>query len=219
MKGIIGKKLGMTQVYDSTGAIQPVTVIEAGPCTVLALRTVKKNGYSAVQLGFGKRKAKNVSKAVLGHVAAAGLKDTPPAEISEFRLAADPEMAIGDRLTAAIFAENEFVDITGVTKGKGFQGVVRRYGFKGGPATHGSGFHRRPGSIGMKAHPGRVLKGKRMGGRMGADQRTTQNLKVVKVRADENLLLVLGAVPGPNGGTVMVRSALKKKPAVPATTK
>ncbi|MEI8078395.1 MAG: 50S ribosomal protein L3 [bacterium] len=219
MKGIIGKKLGMTQVYDSTGAIQPVTVIEAGPCTVLALRTVKKDGYSAVQLGFGKRKAKNVSKAVCGHVAAAGLKDTPPAKISEFRLAADSELAIGDQLTAAIFAENEFVDISGVTKGKGFQGVVRRYGFKGGPATHGSGFHRRPGSIGMKAAPGRVLRGKHMGGRMGADTRTTQNLKVVKVRADENLLLVLGAVPGPNGGTVMVRSALKKKPAVPATTK
>jgi len=210
MKGIIGKKLGMTQVYDSTGHVHPVTVIEAGPCTVLAQRTKEKDGYTGLQLGYGARKAKNVSHAVRGHVAAAGLKEQPPAVIREVRLAENPAQAVGEKITVSIFAENEYVDITGITKGRGFQGVVRRYRFAGGRASHGGGWVRRGGSIGMKARPGKVHKGKRMPGHMGVEQRTIQNLKIIKVRADENLLLVEGAIPGPNGGTVMIRNARKK---------
>lgn len=210
MKGIIGKKLGMTQVYDSKGQVQPVTVIEAGPCTVLALRKQAENGYSALQLGFGLGKAKNTSAAEKGHVKAAGLSDTPPAEIREIRLDKDPENAVGDKVCAAIFADNEFVDIVGITKGKGFQGPVRRFGFKGGRASHGGGWTRRGGSNGCKARPGKVHKNKRMAGHMGVVRRTTQNLQIVKVRAEENLLLIRGAVPGPNGGTVVVFSAVKK---------
>jgi len=210
MKGIIGKKLGMTQVYDSTGHVHPVTVIEAGPCTVLALRTKEKHGYAGLQLGFGSRKAKKVSKAECGHLIEAGLKELLPTVVREVRLEDNPAQSVGEKITAAVFAENEFVDVTGITKGKGFQGVVRRHKFAGGRASHGGGWVRRGGSIGMKARPGKVHKGKRMAGHMGVDRRTVQNLKVIKVRADENLLLVEGAIPGPNGGTVLVRSARKK---------
>lgn len=212
MKGIIGKKLGMTQVYDKAGHARPVTVIEAGPCTVMAVRTAKTHGYAAIQLGFGVRKAKNVSLAERGHAKAAGLQDTPPAVLREVRLREDPTCAVGDKVTAAAFAPDEFIDVVGVSKGKGFQGVVRRHGFKGGRASHGGGWVRRGGSIGMKARPGRVLKGKRMPGHMGTDRITVQNLQIVQVRPEENLILVQGAVPGPTGATVLVLSALKKQP-------
>lgn len=209
-KGILGKKLGMTQVYDENGTRIPVTVIEVGPCPVLALRTQGQDGYSAIQLGFGARKAKNTSKAVRGQVRAAGLENTPPAVIREVRLDNDPEVKVGDVLKADLFAKGEVVDISGVTKGRGFQGVVRRWRFAGGRASHGGGWIRRPGSIGMKVPPGRTLRGQRMGGHMGNVNRTVQNLRVVDVRPADDVIFVRGAVPGPNGGTVMVRSAIKQ---------
>lgn len=208
-KGIIGKKLGMTQVYDENGTRVPVTVIEVGPCPVLALRMQGHDGYSAMQLGFGQRKAKNTTKAVRGQVRAAGLEDTPPALIREVRLDSDPEVKVGDVLKADVFVKGDFVDISGVTKGRGFQGVVRRWRFAGGRASHGGGWVRRPGSIGMKVAPGRVFPGKHMGGHMGNVTRTVQNLRVVDVRLADDVILVSGAIPGPTGGTVMVRSAVK----------
>lgn len=209
-KGIIGKKLGMTQVYNDDGQIVPVTVIEVGPCKVLALRTADRDGYSAVQLGFGSRKVKNTSKAVLGHVTPAGLQEAPPAVIREVRLDEDPGAAVGDDMNADVFAVDEYVDVVGRTKGRGFQGVVRRWNFGGGRASHGGGWTRRTGSIGMCVSPGKVYKGRKMPGQMGHVQRTVQNLRIVGVRLDDNLLLVKGAVPGPNGGMVLVRSAVKK---------
>lgn len=210
MKGIIGRKLGMTQVFRDPGRLVPVTVIEAGPCPVLFLRTQDRDGYSAVQLGFGRRKPKNVSKAVLGHVRKAGLHETPPAVCREIRLDADADSAVGDSIDAATFSSGEYVDVTGTSKGRGFQGVVRRHNFGGGRASHGGGWTRRPGSIGMCVNPGRVYKGRKMPGQMGNKRCTVQNLEIVDVRPDDNLILVKGAVPGPNGGIVLVRSAIKK---------
>ena len=209
-KGMIGRKLGMTQVYAEDGTAVPVTVIEIGPCPVLALRTNERDGYSAVQLGFGTRKAKNVSKAVRGHVRAAGLEDTPPATIREVRLDGDADGKVGDVLKADLFAKDEFVDVTGRSKGRGFQGVVKRWRFAGGRASHGGGWTRKPGSIGMCVSPGKIFKGKKMPGHMGSVQRTVQNLRVVEVRPDDDIIFVRGAVPGPNGGTVMVRNAVKR---------
>lgn len=211
MKGLIGKKVGMTQVYDETGKIVPVTVIEAGPCVVTELKTRSRDGYSAVQLGFGARKSKNVSKAVAGHCAKAGLSDKLPSVLREFRTEADSELALGSVLNADVFTADDFLDVTATTKGRGFQGVVRRYRFGGGRASHGGIWTRRPGSIGCREWPGNVIKGKRMPGHMGNVRRTVQNLKVVRVMADENVLLVRGAVPGPNGGTVLLREAIKAK--------
>jgi large subunit ribosomal protein L3 len=210
MKGIIGKKLGMTQVYTEDGRFVPVTVIEAGPCPVLALRTAEKNGYSAVQLGFGSRHPKNASRALLGHVAAAGVAEAPPAVIREIRLDQDPAQGVGDTITADSFAADEYVDVVGRTKGRGFQGVVKRWRFGGGRASHGKSGVRRPGSIGMCVKPGHVIKGKRMPGHMGNARRTVQGLQIVEVRSDDNLIFVRGAVPGPNGGVVVVRAACKK---------
>jgi large subunit ribosomal protein L3 len=188
----------------------PVTVVEAGPCTVIARRTQQRDGYSALQLGFGSRRVSRVSKAVRGHLRAAAQADTPPEQIREVRLSEDPQANVGDKLTVSTFAKDEFVDVTGVTKGRGFAGVVKRWRFAGGRASHGGGWVRRPGSIGMKTWPARVYKGRRMGGHMGNVRRTVQNLRVVDVRPDENLLLVRGAIPGANGGFILVRSACKK---------
>lgn len=210
MKGIIGKKLGMTQIYTEDGRVVPVTVIEAGPCPVLALRTAEKNGYSALQLGFGSRHPKNVTKAQLGHVAAAGVADAPPAIIREVRFDEDSEKGVGDTVTADSFAVDEYVDVTGRTKGRGFQGVVKRWRFGGGRASHGKSGVRRPGSIGMCVKPGHVIKGHKMAGHMGSARRTVQGLQIVEVRADDNLIFVRGAIPGPNGGVVVVRNACKK---------
>ncbi|MGN0892524.1 MAG: 50S ribosomal protein L3 [Oligosphaeraceae bacterium] len=209
-KGLIGKKLGMTQIFNEQGALVPVTVIHCGPCTVISAKTVEKDGYSALQLGFGSRKAKNVSKAVLGNVKPAGLEKTPPEVIKEVRLDADPAQKTGDVLKVDIFAVDEFVDVTGTTKGRGFQGVVHRWHFAGGRETHGGAWTRRTGSIGMCEKPGKVMKGHPMPGHMGNVNRTIQNLKVVGVRPEENLLFVKGAIPGANGGVVLVRSAVKK---------
>ena len=209
-KGLIGKKLGMTQIFNEQGALVPVTVIHCGPCTVISAKTVEKDGYSALQLGFGSRKAKNVSKAVLGNVKPAGLEKTPPEVIKEVRLDADPAQKTGDVLKVDIFAVDEFVDVTGTTKGRGFQGVVHRWHFAGGRETHGGAWTRRTGSIGMREKPGKAMKGHPMPGHMGNVNRTIQNLKVVGVRPEENLLFVKGAIPGANGGVVLVRSAVKK---------
>lgn len=211
MKGIIGKKLGMTQVYDENGALTPVTVIEAGPCSVTALRTVERDGYSAVQLGFGSRKAKRVNKAQKGQFAKAGITEQLPATVKEFRLSEDSDLELGATVTASdLFERGKFVDITGTSKGRGFQGVVKRYNFGGGRASHGGDWTRRPGSIGMCEFPGKVYKGRKMPGQMGNVQVTTQNLKIVSVRAEDNVVLVKGAVAGPVGGYVYVSQAIKK---------
>lgn len=210
MKGIIGKKLGMTQVYTEGGVLVPVTVVEAGPCNVLAIRTKEANGYSAVQLGYGVAKAKNVSKAVLGHVAKAGLADTPPRKIKEFRTKEDSTLEVGAVIKVDTFAQDDYVDVTATSKGCGFAGVVRRWHFGGGRASHGGGWTRRPGSIGMRSMPGKVYKGRKMPGHYGNDKCTIQNLKVVQVRADENLMFIKGSIPGPVGGVVIVRGAIKK---------
>ena len=211
MKALIGKKIGMTQVYDEKGVLIPVTVIEAGPCVVTAVKTVERDGYAALQLGFGARKAKNLSRAEKGHLTKAVAVDADgklPAVLREFRGvdAAEP----GTQLNAGIFAAGEFLDVVGTTKGRGFQGVVKRWSFAGGRASHGGAWERRPGSIGCCEWPGRVQKGKKMAGHYGCDRRTVQNLQIVRVNVEENYLLVKGAVPGANGGILLVRSALKK---------
>ncbi len=210
MKGIIGKKLGMTRVFDEAGNVVPVTVVEAGPCTVLDVRNQERHGYSALQLGFGKRRLSNVSKAVQQHIAKAGLTEKAPAIIREIRLTEDASEEVGTKLFADVFSEGEYVDVIGTTKGKGFQGVVRRYNFGGGRASHGGGWNRKPGSIGMCEFPGEVYKGRKMPGHMGSVRRTTQNLQVISVRKDDNVLLIKGAIPGSNGCYVIVKQAKKK---------
>ena len=214
MKGIIGKKLGMTRVLQEDGTSVPVTVVQAGPCTVLCTRTQERDGYAAVQMGFGARKPHRTPKAVRGQCRAAGLQDSPPAVIREFRLDdGAEECEPGTTLTADIFAADEFVDVTGTTKGRGFQGVVKRYNFGGGRASHGGQWLRKPGSIGMCEFPGRVFKGRKMPGQMGNVRRTVQNLRVVDVKPEDNLLLIKGAIPGPNGRTVIVKESIKKRKA------
>ena len=210
MKGLIGKKVGMTQIYDENGVLIPVTVIEAGPCTVLQVKTKECDGYSALQVGFGSAKVKNTSKSVLGNVAKAGLQENPPAFIREFRADADPTEEVGSQLKVDIFAEGEYLDISGVTKGKGFPGVMKRHHFGGGRDGHGGGWHRKPGSIGCREKPGNIVKGKKMAGHLGNTKITVQNLRLVKISAEENLLFVRGAVPGPNGNTLIVKKAIKK---------
>ena len=209
MKGLIGKKVGMTQIYDAEGKVVPVTVIEAGPCVVVDVKTADRDGYTAVQLGFGSRKAKNVTKAVQGHCAKAGIKDVFPSVLREFRTSGEEGPAVGTVLKADVFTDEDFVDVTGTTKGRGFQGVVKRHRFGGGRASHGGAWTRRTGSIGCREWPGNIIKGKRMPGHMGNVQRTVQNLKVVRVMPEDNCLLVRGAVPGPNGGMLILRGAVK----------
>jgi large subunit ribosomal protein L3 len=209
MKSLIGKKLGMTQIFDEEGRRVPVTVIEAGPCSVVQRKTTATDGYEAVQLGFGAQKADRVAKPLVGHFKKAGL-DTMR-ELREIRVDAGDSAKAGDTLTAAVFEGVNFVDVLGVTKGKGFQGVMKRHNFGGGRATHGSHFHRTTGSIGMKEKPGRVFKGKKMAGQMGSTDITVQNVKIIQVRVAENLILVKGQVPGANGTTLVLREALKRK--------
>jgi len=204
---LIGKKIGMTQVYSETGELLPVTVIEAGPCPVLQVKNLEKDGYSAIQIGFGPKKEKNTSKAAMGHFKKAGLG--PNRFVREIRLDEDSDLEAGSSLSVDIFSEAAKVDVIGVTKGRGFQGVVKRWNFAGGPASHGSMFHRRGGSYGMCQWPGKVIKGKKMPGHFGTDRRTVQNLKVVKVLSDKNLILVKGSVPGANGSMVIVRKPVK----------
>ena len=208
---LIGKKIGMTQVYDAQNVLVPVTVVEAGPCAVVQVKTVETDGYNAVQLGFSQQKTKNASKAELAHAKKAGL-DLAPRVLSEVRLADKSDAKLGDVVTVEAFKEGQFVDVTGVTKGKGFQGVVRRFRVAGGPASHGSMFHRRIGSVGMRKTPGRVWKNQAMPVHMCQVQRTMQNLRIVKIIADKNILLVKGAIPGANGDDGIVRTAIKGQP-------
>jgi large subunit ribosomal protein L3 len=208
---ILGKKLGMTQVYDAQNVLVPVTVVEAGPCTVVQVKTAAKEGYNAVQIGFSKKKEKNTAGGELGHAKKAGLESAPRV-LAEVRLKDAPTLKVGDVVNASSFSEGQLVDVIGVTKGKGFQGVVRRFRVAGGPASHGSMFHRRIGSIGMRQTPGRSWKNQAMPGHMGSEKRTVQNLRVVRVIADKNLILVKGAIPGANGDDVIVRTAIKGQP-------
>ena len=205
---MIGKKVGMTQVYDDQGRQTNVTAIEVGPCVVVQVKSEEKEGYAAAQLGFGTQKKQRVSRPERGHTDKAGVE--PVRVIKEFPLESGESVKPGDTVTAALFEGVSHVDVVGVSKGRGFQGVVRRHGFSGGRATHGSGMHRRPGSIGMKVNPARVHKGKKMLGQMGNKTVTVQSLRVVQVRADEQVILVEGAVPGPPGGLITVRKAIKK---------
>lgn len=209
---LLGKKLGMTQVYDAQNVLVPVTVVEAGPCPVVQVKTVETDGYNAVQLGFGAQKAKNTSKAEAAHAKKANL-EVAPRVLNEVRLTEAPTVKAGDIITVAVFTEGQTIDVIGTSKGKGFQGVVKRFRVAGGPAAHGSMFHRRIGSVGMRQTPGRVWKNQRMPGHMGSDKRTVQNLSVVKIIAEKNLLLVKGAIPGANGDDVIIRAGKKAKKA------
>ena len=204
---LIGKKIGMTQIYDGDNTLVSVTVIEAGPCSVIQVKTTDSDGYNAIQIGFGNRRAKRIDNGLLGHLDKAGA--APLSFLGEVSCKEAPEQKVGDVLTVAGFTEGQKVDIVGSTKGRGFQGVVRRFGFKGGPASHGSTFHRRGGSFGQCQWPGRVDKGRKMPGHMGAVQRTVQNLKVVKILEDKNILLVKGSVSGAMGTRLLVRSSKK----------
>jgi large subunit ribosomal protein L3 len=207
-KGILGEKLGMTQVFDASNRIVPVTVIKAGPCVVTQIRTNEKDGYTAVQLAYGQIDPRRVTKPVAGHFKAAEV--TPRRHLVEVRTDSIEGYTVGDEISARLFVDGESVDVTGTTKGKGTAGVMKRHGFHGLGAGHGTQRkHRSPGSIGACATPGRVFKGMKMAGRMGNDRQTTQSLTVHKVDAERGLLLIKGAIPGPKGGLVIVRAAAK----------
>jgi large subunit ribosomal protein L3 len=203
---LLGKKLGMTQMFNKEGDLVPVTLIQAGPCNVLQIKNKENDGYSAVQVGFEERKKKRATKAEIGHCSKAktGVKKL----VREFRDdTLDAEYELGQVLTVDVFDGVEVIDITGTSKGKGFAGVMKRWGFHGGPATHGCTTPRGAGSVGAGTDPGRVLKGKKMAGRMGGDKCTVRNLDVIKIDKDRNLMFVKGAVPGPNGGYVIIRKS------------
>lgn len=202
--GLLGKKLGMTQVFDDS-RLTPVTVIEAGPCRVVTVKTKERDGYEAVQLSFGEVKERKLSKAELGHLK----KHQAPASrwLREFEK--DGDVTVGQSVTVSMFKKGDWVDVVGISKGKGFQGVVKRHHYAGGPESHGSMFHRAPGSIGASSYPSRVWKGKTLPGHMGAERVTTQRLKVVDSRPDENLLFVRGAIPGATDGLIIVRKSKK----------
>lgn len=203
MKGILGKKLGMTQVFAADGKCIPVTVVETGPCVVLQKKSVETDGYNALQLGFGEKKTHRTSKPEMGHFKKAGKGAF--AYVREVRLDDVDAYNVGDRIACdAVLAAGDVIDVTGTSKGKGFQGVMKRWNFAGGRASHGSKFHRGPGAIGCSAWPSKVFKGKKMAGQMGNERVTTQGLQVVEIRPEMNLVLVKGAVPGPKNGLVII---------------
>ena len=206
-KGIIGRKVGMTQIFDEKGNVIPVTVIEAGPCVVAQVKTVETDGYDAIQLGFGEVKDKHINKPEKGHFAKAGLEAKK--HLREFRLDSVEGVKVGDTVNADVFEAGEKIDVQGTSKGKGFQGVIKRHGQHRGPMGHGSKFHRHAGSNGACSDPGRVFKGKKMPGHMGSVNVTIQNLEIVKVDADQNLILVKGAVPGPKKACVLLKESVK----------
>ncbi|MDO5533798.1 MAG: 50S ribosomal protein L3 [Propionibacteriaceae bacterium] len=209
VKGILGSKLGMTQLWDENNKVVPVTVIQAGPCVVTQVRTPEKDGYNAVQLAFGAVKPKNINKPETGHFEAAGV--TPRKHLVELRTADASEYTLGQEIGADVFEAGQVIDVTGVSKGKGTAGVMKRHGFHGLRASHGvHRKHRSPGSIGQSATPGRVFPGMKMAGRMGVDKVTVQNLTIHSVDAERGLILVKGSVPGPKGALVVVRTAAKK---------
>jgi large subunit ribosomal protein L3 len=209
LKGLIGKKIGMTQIFDENGSAVPVTVIEAGPCYVTQVRAVEKDGYSAIQIGYGEVKPKRLTAGQLGHLKRDKLNLPPLRFLREFRVKG-AEVTEGDKLSVEVFVVGDRVDVVGTSKGKGFQGAVKRYGFRGGPKTHGqSDRHRAPGSHGAGTTPGRVYKGARGPGHMGDERVTSQNLKVVLLDPERNLIGVRGSVPGSRGGLVMIKEARK----------
>lgn len=209
MKGILGKKLGMTQYFNESGEIVPVTVVEVTPNYVVQKKVKEKEGYNALQLGFGEKKITRVTKPMLGHFKKAGerafyfLKEVKFDNVEQFEVG--QQISVSD-----VFSEGEFIDVTALSKGKGFQGVMKRHNFKGGRATHGSMFHRAPGSAGSSAFPSRVWKGKRYPGHMGNERVTIQNLKIEKIFADRNIVLIRGAIPGANNSLVIIKNAIKK---------
>ena len=207
MKTLIGKKVGMTQIFDEKGRVIPVTVIEAGPCVVAQVKSVETDGYNAIQLGFGDVKESKLNKPEKGHFAKANI--APKKHLREFRLDDVSNFKVGDELKADVFEAGEKVDIQGTTKGKGFQGVIKRHGQHRGPMGHGSMYHRRPGSMGSTSTPGRVFKGKKLPGHMGVQTVTIQNLEVVRVDLDKNVILVKGSVPGPKGAILKIKTSVK----------
>lgn len=206
-KGIIGRKIGMTQIFDEKGNVIPVTVIEAGPCVVAQVKTVETDGYDAIQLGFGEIKDKHINKPEKGHFAKAKLANKK--HLREFRLDSLEGIKVGDELKADVFEAGDKIDVQGTSKGKGFQGVIKRHGQHRGPMGHGSMYHRRPGSMGSTSTPGRVFKGKKLPGHMGVQKITIQNLEIIKVDMDKNVLLVKGSVPGPKGAILKLKSSVK----------
>lgn len=206
MKGILGKKLGMTQIFTEEGIVVPVTVVEATPNVVTQIKTVEKDGYSAIQVGFEDAKEKSLKKPQKGHLAAANVLKK---HLKEFRVDSVEEYTVGQEIKADLFAAGEIIDVTGISKGKGFQGPIKRHGQSRGPESHGSRYHRRPGSMGACSFPGRVFKNKKLAGHMGSVKVTVQNLEVVRVDADKNLILVKGAIPGAKGSVVTLKEAVK----------
>ncbi|OKX86201.1 50S ribosomal protein L3 [Corynebacterium glutamicum] len=208
IKGILGTKLGMTQIFDEENRVIPVTVVEAGPCVVSQIRTVETDGYNAIQIAYGEIDPRKVNQPLTGHFKKAGV--TPRRHVTEIRMDDVSGYEVGQDVTVEIFNDIKFVDVTGTSKGKGYAGAMKRHGFAGQGAGHGNqAAHRRVGGIGAAATPGRIFKGKRMAGRMGNDRVTTQNLKVQKIDADANIILIKGAIPGNRGGVVTVKTAVK----------
>lgn len=206
MKGILGKKIGMTQMFTEVGEVVPVTVVEAGPVVITQIKTVEKDGYNAVQVGFGDVKEKSLNKPQKGHLAAA---NTLKKHLKEFRVDSVEGYTVGQEIKADLFAAGEMIDVTGISKGKGFQGPIKRHGQSRGPESHGSRYHRRPGSMGACSFPGRVFKNKKLAGHMGSVKVTVQNLEVVRIDAEKNLILVKGAIPGAKGSVVTIKEAVK----------
>ena len=206
MKGILGKKIGMTQIFTEHGEVIPVTVVEAGPVVVTQIKTTENDGYTGIQVGFQDAKEKSLNKPQKGHLAAA---NTLKKHLKEFRVDSVEEYTVGQEIKADLFAAGELIDVTGISKGKGFQGPIKRHGQSRGPETHGSRYHRRPGSMGACSYPGRVFKNKKLAGHMGSVKVTVQNLEVVRVDADKNFILVKGAIPGAKGSVVTIKEAVK----------
>ena len=206
MKGILGKKIGMTQIFTEHGEVIPVTVVEAGPVVVTQIKTTENDGYTAIQVGFQDAKEKSLNKPQKGHLAAA---NTLKKHLKEFRVDSVEGYTVGQEIKADLFAAGELIDVTGISKGKGFQGPIKRHGQSRGPETHGSRYHRRPGSMGACSYPGRVFKNKKLAGHMGSVKVTVQNLEVVRVDADKNFILVKGAIPGAKGSVVTLKEAVK----------
>ena len=206
MKGILGRKIGMTQIFTEAGEVVPVTVVEAGPVVVTQVKTIENDGYNAVQVGFVDAKEKSLNKPQKGHLAAA---NTLKKHLKEFRVESVDAYTVGQEIKADLFAAGEMIDVTGISKGKGFQGPIKRHGQSRGPESHGSRYHRRPGSMGACSYPGRVFKNKKLAGHMGSVKVTVQNLEVVRVDADKNFILVKGAIPGAKGSVVTLKEAVK----------
>ena len=206
MKGILGKKIGMTQLFTEAGEVVPVTVVEAGPVVVTQVKTIENDGYNAVQVGFVDAKEKSLNKPQKGHLAAA---NTLKKHLKEFRVESVDAYTVGQEIKADVFATGEMIDVTGISKGKGFQGPIKRHGQSRGPESHGSRYHRRPGSMGACSYPGRVFKNKKLAGHMGSVKVTVQNLEVVRVDAEKNFILVKGAIPGAKGSVVTIKEAVK----------